>query len=147
MAATAKKPKLRNMPFLVKTWRVVDGDTVEAVLDYGKKLYHTQSIRLAGVDAPEVHGSTGALGHTVATAVRGWLGKHEPLVLMSESWDEKYGRLVGDFCQWDFVLGEFVKTEWLTDYLLTAKLVRPYRGEKRQAWTEEELAPIRAFKS
>jgi micrococcal nuclease len=33
--------------------RVVDGDTVDLVIDHGMKLYSNQRIRVAGINAPE----------------------------------------------------------------------------------------------
>lgn len=49
--------------------RVIDGDTVEAVLDLGLDVHVLAKIRLFGINAPEIRGETRAAG----LASRDWL--------------------------------------------------------------------------
>lgn len=51
---------------------VVDGDTVDCVLDLGFRASLTLRLRLLGVNAPEVHGPTRAAG----LAARSFVAEH-----------------------------------------------------------------------
>lgn len=50
--------------------RVVDGDTVSVMLDLGLNAYHLVSLRLAGVNAPEVVGTDRAAGLAATAFLR-----------------------------------------------------------------------------
>lgn len=78
-----------TVPATVK--RVVDGDTLELVLDLGWKITLTRSCRIAGVNAPELSTEEGQ-------AAKAWaLGALPPgtlITFVSHSLD-KYGRPLG----------------------------------------------------
>lgn len=127
--------------------RIVDGDTIEAHIDLGFSIYTARPVRLNGVDAPETHGTVGtrekAVGIKVANIAGLWLSAQGPehLNLRSDKIDatEKYGRILGDFF-WNND-----PKNCLTGYLLANKLVRPYSGQKKIPWTENELSLIECF--
>lgn len=130
----------KSLLFNVRKFRVIDGDSVEVEMDLGCKLYQTKTVRLAGVDAPEMHGATKGFGEKVRGLVDRWLSHRVPLTLMSLDWDEKYGRLMGDFysvCEPGFPS--------LTGYLLQNGLALPYDGGQKRIWAATELAKISSF--
>lgn len=84
--------------------RVVDGDTVVATLDLGCHVAVTKTLRLVGLDTPEVVGPDKARGLASAQAARDWCaaaavanpGTTWPLVVATTlDKDDRYGRLLG----------------------------------------------------
>lgn len=72
--------------------RIIDGDTVIARLDLGLGINLTQTLRLVGIDAPELHTEAGK-------AARAWLCDrilYRPVLLdiSSKNSHDKYGRLL-----------------------------------------------------
>jgi micrococcal nuclease len=75
--------------------RVVDGDTLEVLLDLGWHISYKSKLRLAGVNAPEMSTNEGVLAKAFSTAslttdAGGW----RPITVVSHSLD-KYGRVLG----------------------------------------------------
>lgn len=80
--------------------RVIDGDTLEVVLDLGFNIKMTEIIRLEGVDTPEVFGkNAGEAGSAASIFTKEWVDKYknDELVLISLKYNshEKYGRVLG----------------------------------------------------
>jgi micrococcal nuclease len=79
--------------------QVVDGDTVDVLLDLGLGIHREERLRLARIDAPEVRGAEAAQGRAASlrlrvllgTAVDGWL-----LVRTIKDKREKYGRYLAE---------------------------------------------------
>lgn len=109
--------------------RVMDGDTLEAVLDLGFKIGYTVIVRINGIDAPEKKDK--AASDAVKAHITDWLTGGE-LTLVSHEWD-KYGRVLGD------LVG---KKGSLSEFLIMKKLVREYKGDKKLPWTQAELDNI-----
>lgn len=88
--------------------RVVDGDTVDIVIDLGFRVKTTQRVRLAGLNAPE-HNT--AEGQTAIAYVKDWFTKAGPLTVQSTKpgGGDKYGRFLatitsaGDSLNYDLV--------------------------------------------
>lgn len=84
--------------------RVIDGDTVETVIDVGFHLTATHRVRLLGVDAPELFRGTveqRAAGQAAKAWVQEWVAEHTApgWVWPFEIWTEKadsFGRYLGD---------------------------------------------------
>jgi len=81
--------------------RVVDGDTVICEIDLGFRVRAEHSIRIAGVDAPELFsGDRRAEGAISKEAARVWVDTHQadgdrwPLLLRSGK-DTSFGRWIG----------------------------------------------------
>lgn len=76
--------------------RVIDGDTVVLDLDLGCRVHIIETIRILGINAPEVRGETKAAGD----AATEWLEElltDKPLIVRTHKDDgDKYGRLLGD---------------------------------------------------
>jgi endonuclease YncB( thermonuclease family) len=86
--------------------RVVDADTVVVLLDRGWHDYAERTVRLVGVNAPELHAADPAPGQAARQWVQGWVG---PLpqpegsygLLLESNKLEKYGRTLGTLWRGD----------------------------------------------
>jgi len=79
--------------------RVVDGDTVDIVIDLGFSTFRKERIRLYGIDAPEINTEAGKLAKEF---VEGWFRDNpkffvETIVAEGKSVSkrDKYGRYLG----------------------------------------------------
>ena len=74
----------------VRLIRVIDGDTVELDIDQGNHCHWIAKFRLAGIDAPELHGASRIDGD----AARIYLEKllQEPIRCVQTDKPDKYGR-------------------------------------------------------
>jgi micrococcal nuclease len=79
--------------------RVVDGDTVDVVIDLGFSTFRKERIRLYGIDAPEINTEAGKLAKAF---VEGWFRDNpkffiETIVAEGKSISrrDKYGRYLG----------------------------------------------------
>lgn len=72
--------------------RVVDGDTVVAMIDLGFNTYQKVKLRLMGVDTPEIVGADRAAG----LAMKHWLevvvGNQPVIIETHKDRSDKYGR-------------------------------------------------------
>ncbi len=74
--------------------RVIDGDTVEMKIDLGFTVTVLQVLRLLGINAPEMKGTTKSAGQEAKKCLEGLLGAASSLVLRTEKplKTDKYGR-------------------------------------------------------
>lgn len=85
-------------PYRAVISRVVDGDTLYCLLDLGFNTYSYQSIRVRGIDTPEIYSGSqeertrgqGAVRHL--TGIIAHHGSH--ILLYSEKWPQTFGRYV-----------------------------------------------------
>lgn len=134
---------------------VIDGDGLRVLLDLGFATYSQKTIRIAGIDTPELRSGTAlekTAGKVVRKFVSDWMLAREPhgLVIVSEKWDgsgDKYGRVLGDVITASkaekgvpALLSQPVES--LRAFLLNNKLARAYDGEKKSEWTDKELNAI-----
>jgi len=80
-----------------KVQRVIDGDTIDLVIDLGWDIRMKERVRLIGVDAPEVRGAERPRGLEVKSRVVIWCAAQEHNVwLHSRDYKSgKYGRTLG----------------------------------------------------
>jgi micrococcal nuclease len=79
--------------------RIIDGDTIDVVVDLGFRIEHTIRLRLAGVNTPEVRGEERQEGLIAKAFVEEWV---ESAVVQNELWPirietektGKYGRWI-----------------------------------------------------
>jgi endonuclease YncB( thermonuclease family) len=113
--------------------RVIDGDSMEMLLDLGHYVRITVDGRVAGVDTPE-------RGTEAGKAVKEWsilwIASLAKPNWVSESLD-KYRRSLGTIQD-----GEHPDRD-LAKELLKHKMAREYTGNARQPWGEEELELVR----
>lgn len=93
-----QKEERRMAPYNynVLEYRVIDGDTVEAVLDLGFDIRKKISVRISGVNTPERRGSEKRAGIPVTLVVQHYLTDNQPLVVESHEWGKYAGRCLGD---------------------------------------------------
>ena len=80
--------------------KIVDGDTVDCVLDLGFGMFCKQRIRLYGIDAPELR-SRDQRERKMADEALGfvtrWISENRNNLIVETFKDDKYGRLLGRF--------------------------------------------------
>ena len=137
------EPKFR-WPLKDNQYRVIDGDTVEVLIDKGFRDRKEVSIRLLGVDAPEAKTRKNLLerkaGKLVTRVVRKWmLDNLDPggtIFVSSESKPKFAERTIGRIWIDSLEQGE------LSDFLLIEGFVRPYLGGKKEEWDKDLLDRI-----
>jgi len=120
--------------YVVRSFRVIDGDTIAMELDLGFSTFTAQSCRLYGVDAPE---HTTTAGKLVKAVIERWLKLVQTLCVSSVGWDKYANRFDGIVAA---VNSPQIPT--LNSYLLTQGLARPYSGGKKPLWLADELLAI-----
>ena len=103
-----------------------DGDTITLLLDQGFRTQRAESVRLNGVDTPELRGGTDLtkrLGYIARDHVRTLCEEATSLVFISHRWSGKYGRPIGDL----LINDDFL----LSQALIDAHLGVPYDGGSR----------------
>lgn len=98
--------------------RVIDGDSFHADIDLGFKMWLRQTVRVAGIDAPE-KGKPG--GAEARKFLEGLLPEYK-LVQLKTSKPDKYGRVLAEVT---------VNGQSLAQALVAAGHAKPYRGGKR----------------
>jgi micrococcal nuclease len=104
--------------------KVVDGDTVHATVEYGLDQRGDYTLRLAGIDAPELSTNEGKIAKAF---VEDWL-ESRPHILIKTVKDhrEKYGRYLAVIYD-----AERAYDPSLNQVLLDEHLARPYDGGAR----------------
>jgi len=111
-------------------WSVYDGDTVKVSLSLGFDLTKRISLRINGVDTPELRTRSKAAGEVAKAYTQYWIAKHKDTIQVRiVKYKGKYGRPIGDF-----VSG----SETLSAYLLAQGVAVKY-GEK---FTGKQLKEI-----
>lgn len=79
--------------------RVVDGDTVDLIIDLGFDVFHKVRVRLHGVNAPESRTrdlEEKALGLAAKDYVSNWLSESDEIYIRTmKDGSGKYGRILG----------------------------------------------------
>lgn len=114
--------------YKAKILEVVDGDTLDILIDLGFEVSYKTRIRLLGVDTPEIHSKNADIkksGQISKKFVEEWVGRN-PDVIVSTVKDksEKYGRILA-------TLRPLADDEALNDLLIREKMAVPYFGGKK----------------
>jgi hypothetical protein len=138
-------------PLKLNTYRIIDGDTVEVLLDRGFNETKKVSVRFSGLNAPETRTRRAPekeAGLLVKKVVEHWLlaRKDATFYATSEERPKYANRIVGKFWSvvtegWPWQAGLY--DSCLNDFLLELEIVKPYTGGKRE-FTDEELQGITA---
>jgi len=93
--------------FVREVKNVVDGDTIDVIIDLGFDIMFASRVRLAGIDTPESRTTDKAekvLGVEAKEYLKKQLKDAKSVVIRTEKMDssEKYGRILG----WVYVNGE-----------------------------------------
>jgi micrococcal nuclease len=93
--------------FVKEVKNVVDGDTIDVVIDLGFDILFASRVRLAGIDTPESR-TTNKAEKALGIEAKEYLKKHlkdaKSVVIRTEKMNssEKYGRILG----WVYINGE-----------------------------------------
>lgn len=80
--------------------RVIDGDTIDVLIDLGFDIHLKERVRLSSIDTAEIFGSKAvAAGQVSKEFVGAWMQQAKSLILFSQRYNarEKYGRVLGEF--------------------------------------------------
>ena len=123
----------------VKSFDIYDADTVRTVLDRGFGETKKLSVRVMGIDAPEIRTRNKLekqAGKLVTSVAAQWLSTVETLIFHSVKRDKYAGRGVGHLHDYD------APDDTLSKYLIGLNVVEAYDGGTKQAWTDKRLKEI-----
>jgi micrococcal nuclease len=108
---------------------VVDGDTIDVIIDLGFDILFSSRVRLAGIDTPESRTTDKmekALGLEAKEYLKKQLKDAKSVVIRTEKMDssEKYGRILG----WVYVNGE---SESINNKMINDGYAWGYLGETK----------------
>jgi len=115
--------------FVREVKNVVDGDTIDVIIDLGFDIMFASRVRLAGIDTPESR-TTDKAEKALGLEAKEYLKKHlkdaKSVVIRTEKMDssEKYGRILG----WVYVNGE---SESLNNKMINDGYAWGYLGETK----------------
>ena len=115
--------------FVKEVKNVVDGDTIDVIIDLGFDILFSSRVRLAGIDTPESR-TTDKAEKTLGVEAKEYLKKHlkdaKTIVIRTEKMNssEKYGRILG----WVYVNGE---SESLNNKMINDGYAWGYLGETK----------------
>ena len=115
--------------FVKNVTNVVDGDTIDVVIDLGFDIMFASRVRLAGIDTPESRTTDKAekvLGLESKEYLKKYLKDAKSVIIKTEKMDssEKYGRILG----WVYVNGDTVS---LNDKMINDGYAWGYLGETK----------------
>lgn len=115
--------------FVKEVKNVVDGDTIDVIIDLGFDILFSSRVRLAGIDTPESR-TTDKAEKALGIEAKEYLKKHlkdaKTIVIRTEKMNssEKYGRILG----WVYVNGE---SESLNNKMINDGYAWGYLGETK----------------
>ena len=115
--------------FVKEVTKVVDGDTIDVIIDLGFDIMFSSRVRLAGIDTPESR-TTDKAEKSLGLESKEYLKKNlkdaKPIVIKTEKMNssEKYGRILG----WIYVNGD---TESLNDKMINDGYAWGYLGDTK----------------
>ena len=115
--------------FVEEVKNVVDGDTIDVVIDLGFDILFASRVRLAGIDTPEsrtTDKAEKALGLEAKEYLKKQLKDAKSVVIRTEKMDssEKYGRILG----WVYINGE---SESINNKMINDGYAWGYLGETK----------------
>jgi micrococcal nuclease len=115
--------------YVKKVENVVDGDTIDVLIDLGFDILFASRVRLAGIDTPESRTKDlkeKALGLESKEYLKKHLKDAKSVVIKTEKMDssEKYGRILG----WVYVNGD---TESINDKMINDGYAWGYMGDTK----------------
>ena len=143
------RTSLKDQTLPVRVVAVLDGDTIMVAYFLGDSTTHlVEDVRLFGIDAPECRPRRHELAELEADAGRA-VKRHVTELLQGKIIDarflhkEKFGRQLA----WVWLDSKPHRAtrplaDTLNQQLLEQMLAKPYKGEKKQPWTQEQLEAI-----
>ena len=129
--------------YVKKVEAVVDGDTIDVLIDLGFDILFASRVRLAGIDTPESRTTDKAekvLGLEAKEYVKSKIKDAKEVIIKTEKMDssEKYGRILG----WVFLDGSKVS---INEQMIADGYAWGYLGDTKVK-DFEALAKVRAKK-
>ena len=115
--------------YVKKVENVVDGDTIDVLIDLGFDILFASRVRLAGIDTPESR-TKDLAEKTLGLEAKEYLKKHfkdaKSVILKTEKMDssEKYGRILG----WVYIDGNTIS---LNDMMINDGYAWGYLGDTK----------------
>lgn len=117
---------------------VVDGDTVDLMIDLGFDIHHKIRVRLYGVNTPESRTKDAAekeMGLKAKSFTKDWLDRHQWVFVNTiPDKNDKYGRILAKIYSSDQV--NDAKTACLNTDIIQAGFAREYYGVGDKTWAE-----------
>jgi micrococcal nuclease len=115
--------------FVKDVTNVVDGDTIDVIIDLGFDILFSSRVRLAGIDTPESRTkdlAEKALGLEAKEYLKKSLKDAKSVIIKTEKMDssEKYGRILG----WVYINGDTVS---LNDMMINDGYAWGYLGDTK----------------
>jgi len=121
-----------------KVLNVVDGDTVDLMIDLGFNVHHKIRVRLFGVNAPESRtkdASEKEMGLKAKSFTKDWLDRHQWVFVNTiPDKNDKYGRILARVYSSDKV--DDPTTACLNVDIVQAGFAREYYGVGDKTWAE-----------
>lgn len=117
--------------------KVLDGDTIDLLIDVGFNMHFSGRVRLYGVNTPESRTSNPQekiAGLAAKEFVENWIEENNHIVFIKTIKDknEKYGRLLAEVYNQD-------KTKCLNVEIVNAGLAKSYYGVGDKTWDEFKI--------
>ena len=115
--------------FVKEVTKVVDGDTIDVIIDLGFDIMFSSRVRLAGIDTPESR-TTDKVEKSLGLESKEYLKKNlkdaKPIIIKTEKMNssEKYGRILG----WLYINND---TESINDKMINDGYAWGYLGETK----------------
>lgn len=124
--------------YRVEQIRVIDGDTLAVEIDLGFRLSYHVSVRLEGINTPEITGPERSAGLVVKMFVQEWVSAHKGHLMVRSIKLDKYA---------DRVVGDIVTDEKPSESLAEALRERGYttdvtREGRVGSFTQQQLESI-----
>lgn len=117
---------------------VVDGDTIDLMIDLGFDIHHKIRVRLYGVNTPESRTKDAAekeMGLKAKSFTKDWLDGHQWVFVNTiPDKNDKYGRILAKIYSSDQI-GD-PKTACLNTDIIQAGFAREYYGVGDKTWAE-----------
>jgi micrococcal nuclease len=115
--------------YVRKVENIVDGDTIDVLIDLGFDILFASRVRLAGIDTPESRTSDKAekvLGLESKEYLKKYLKDAKSVIIKTEKMDssEKYGRILG----WVYINDD---TESINDKMINDGYAWGYMGDTK----------------
>lgn len=112
-------PALQAKDYVATIIEIVDGDTVNCIIELGLDVQKKEKVRMIGLDAPEKKTDE---GKKVALEVKKQLLGKEVLIRTIADKREKYGRLLAEI-----IVGEVNYNQ----FMIKSGMAKPYNGGPR----------------
>jgi micrococcal nuclease len=124
--------------YTAKVLKVIDGDTLDVMIDLGFSIHHKARVRLYGVNTPESRTkdlAEKAMGLKAKAFTADWTTRHSTVFIKTIAGkDDKYGRVLAQIYSDKDVKSEL--TACLNQDIVSSGYAREYYGQGDKTWEE-----------